>query len=1693
MIQKFPLNAKKAIALLVSLTMVFTMFASLSNLAVFADDGITSAVEDTAPADNAAEAPEQASQFVTPVKASLPAANEGAVHKHKIIVNAENLPAGDSEDNYEEIEFTPLYQADITSGKYAKAGQLPTQGNFYLAENITLGIQGSPVYGEENVANICFNGFTATAAAKARALSLSYIGSNNGSYYGWNQTMSFCDCSETQSGGLKAPAREYNANGEIVAILGNPDMDGNPTSATLNLYSGKISAEGTITASNGGCISISSTGIFNIFGGEIIGGTLDNSKAGQNGQNARYGGSVYTEGKVNMYGGVIRDGKCFKEATDKTAAAEHMGGNVGISGGAANACFTMYGGVIRDGVACDGGNIAVSTTTTTAERFVMYGGTVDHGHCDKQTYLKSGVSTATGANGGNMWFGGKARIEGGEILNGEALSDGGQIYMNQNGSNLTITGGYINKGKKGTNLTDNSSGSTISMPANAPKLTISGNPTILGGILASSANARVYVSGKPLINNGQGFFYGTNQYNNGNYTFADLEDGAWINVSVYYSSAWQQAPFVAFATADEAAANEKFFHSSYTSHSVIADGNTLKTIAGRYRCVCGENCEGVANDPTHVCKRVLWTGVSSLSATTTGYVYLTANVTLPTDTQVTFTAGTASEHHEIHIDLNGKTVTACSTKRVFSINNGYIDFSICDSVGTGKAVKTGTFDDSGAILFGGATTSTFDMYGGTLDCSALTSTKTNAGQVIHGSFPLRYYGGTVKGGTVNITTTGAATSSNYPCSSTSSQMASDSIAAGAIQITRDIKVYGGEIIGSKVTDNGPGWATGGSINCGNNFYMYGGTIKGGSVTQNGSGYAVSGNIYSRYGANFYGGSVENGTVTQNGTGFAYGGNIYNSSYINLDGATFIGGTINAGASANNAQGGSIRSTTYVILKNATVKGGTINSASKIAQGGNIFTLSYLQSDNSVISDGYIDGTASTAKGQGTGFGGGNVYTYTSATVRANSSIVRGVINGHTGAYVQGGGLYSRGKPTISDSHIDENSILSDGSVTAGTALGGNMYMYNVNGTATNSTFLNGIGKTGASIEIGWGSVGVTLDMTNCEVSGKQAYQGGAIAVWNGSILNATDCTFTGCEVDHMGGVIYMAADSEARTNYLTLTNTTVQGGKSGSVGGSIVANHTGKDTQFSEITLNAGTKVIGGESGSNGGNIFVAANTKLTVNDGAIISGGKVSSDSSAGKSGGNIYADAKSTLVINAARIENNPEEYAARQGGNIYINKDIASYKINGATVIGGYTSLQGGNIWLGAGSNEENDDFYIKNTAFYNGKSYGSGGNMFVYRQGYLEQVTFVAGTAQSGGNISIYRAGAETATSVTGLTLVGCSVENGTATDPNPDKSGFGGNIVNDTNAILNVINTNIIGGTSHRGFNGLYNGGIVNVSGTSEIEGFFNGTNAAGKLVVADDFTGSVVVEANDQFGYGLFGESALSVADNVTAESEDYEIVKEEVDGVAKLSIYAKASLEKVEQVKEEVFKDGEELTAIDILQNYSVLDNLNNQETALLKEENSDIDAIKAEAHDYKDMISVKYSVVKNDAGENVLIFFSAVDENARDYYDQASIVFINEATGTPKIMSTDQVYTSISDVNGDVYQCVDLSTGEKADAAPETFGNKGEMIYAFSMRVPNASLDKIYTIYASLETFDGVLVNGTAITVRLGDLVDAFSGEEE
>ena len=271
-------------------------------------------------------------------------------------------------------------------------------------------------------------------------------------------------------------------------------------------------------------------------------------------------------------------------------------------------------------------------------------------------------------------------------------------------------------------------------------------------------------------------------------------------------------------------------------------------------CVCGDKCSGRQG---HTCEDVSWQAFPANGKMPTfGNYYLNADATL------TYGAGLCSIEGSLALDLRGKTLTLNATGkgRAFTIGEGEI-LSICDSVGGGQIILTGSLTQSGGLIFNNKGTA--NIYGGIIDASAITEA-TAEGVIIRnaGSSNCNIYNATLIGGTT--TNNGGAISN-----------------AGTLNVYTDVTIMNG------------------SAKLGGNIYSTTAASKIWGNVIDGTATDKGGNIYAAYTIYVYG-KVDGGSAPLGGnifqsqnTLFLFGAQIVNAKqgggvYINTDAKVTVG-------------------------------------------------------------------------------------------------------------------------------------------------------------------------------------------------------------------------------------------------------------------------------------------------------------------------------------------------------------------------------------------------------------------------------------------------------------------------------------------------------------------------------------------------------------------------------------------------------------------------------------------------------------------------------------------------------------------------------------------------------------------------------------------------------------------------------------
>ena len=691
-------------------------------------------------------------------------------------------------------------------------------------------------------------------------------------------------------------------NGAIFNMYGGEIIGGVATQFGGNIYNNGTftMTGGTITggtAVNGGNVYVNS-GTFVLDGGIISGGMATGTAAeGENAAVNGYGGNVYNKATFNLKSGTISGGK---QATDGQPID---GANVYTS-----KTFTMEGGKIEEGTGMHGAGVELVGGTFTMEAGEIKNNTVTGYGGNVNVYagefimndgtISNGTETVNALNGGNVYNGKTFTMNGGAISGGYAynpagsITGGGAVY-NAADATFTLNDGTISGGKSlfGGNLenygTFDMNGGKI---CDGEVFNLSGTGGGNGGNIRANSGGTVTIAGGEIYD-GTCPTYGGNVYVNGgtvNFTNGTIKNGT-------------------------AGGGGNVFVISGTFTMSQAEGKTTQILGGT--CGTGYNGGSVS----------LRGGIFNLQGGTVD----ATDATCPTNggaISVGWSAGSAT------LNMSGGTVKGGSAKcggNIYVTAKGIVNMTggtIQDGYATGTAtgasstvgggnvfVSGGSFTMSGestikdgtAVHSGGnvkVNGGKFQMDNGTVSGGANEFT-TNNGLVGGGNFnvvagELDINGGTVSGGVaVNYTNGGniLLTNGTVNIDNATVQVTGDTKAAANgpnIYVRNGTSTLNiGE--GAILTDEG--YTQSGSAR---NIYVHSGlvNINGGEIRSysGGSSILVYGNG-SLTGATL---TVNGGTIINKGTTGASGKNIYvDNGTLILNGGKLMNGMV-GGTSVN---------------------------------------------------------------------------------------------------------------------------------------------------------------------------------------------------------------------------------------------------------------------------------------------------------------------------------------------------------------------------------------------------------------------------------------------------------------------------------------------------------------------------------------------------------------------------------------------------------------------------------------------------------------------------------------------------------------------------------------------------------------------------------------------------------------------------
>jgi len=642
---------------------------------------------------------------------------------------------------------------------------------------------------------------------------------------------------------------------------------------------------------------------------------------------------------------------------------------------------------------------------------------------------KGKIQAAEGAQHGFLYgYNGDINLYGGTV-NAKNISKslsgsefGAAVFVSQTGDTFTMYGGLIEGGtvaRGGAAFAQN--GSVV---IRSGKIT-GGHAKVGGGVGVNFGTFEMTggeITGNSATTNGAGVFLGYNMTSKcnlggnaaiyGNTGCEDLRLGqknatdnviildGWTgcgegNAMSVSSVSEKDGAVVAEGKTDKVTEAQLAFLTSYNDDYTLvlnADGKVaLKKL--HKHCICNGDAK---NEEGHTCSTLTYTEVATLEQfqsyfTVSGDKYLlNASCDLVLTGSFTLDKEYVMNGNTMNLCLNGQTITMSSKGRLTANGtSGVLNINAC---GDGKIVAASDTRIGMLYTYKGV----MNIFGGTVDATNTAAGEGGAIVVGYAGDVVNIYGGTIKG----------------------SQKGTN---GGAIicKAKATINIYDGTISGGKASTNGGNIC----MNAGD-LTISGGSVEGGTATCSGGNICVlSGSL------TVTGGTVSDGEATGTANS-AYsgvkqgGGNIYlYDGTLTVDGGKITKGESKT-AGGNFLLGGG---KTYV-------KGGEVSDG-VATHGGNICVYGTAQL---FVSDGTISGGESN--GNGSGYGGGNIYCGDGAAT--------------TGSITISGGTISGGKCKLDGGNININRgslTVTGGTITTGDAEG-----------------------NGGGIYVGWNGTGVTI-------------------------------------------------------------------------------------------------------------------------------------------------------------------------------------------------------------------------------------------------------------------------------------------------------------------------------------------------------------------------------------------------------------------------------------------------------------------------------------------------------------------------------------------------------------------------------------------------------------------------------------------
>lgn len=737
---------------------------------------------------------------------------------------------------------------NIAFSEWTSTNSVPTSGNYYLADNVTVGAQKS--LAANTTVNLCLNDKTVTRSTAGRIYALITSSSTDST----GATLSFTDCGT--NGTVKPSSAAYNDHGNLF-LLSSPN-------SSLNIYRGTFEAN---ECNYGGVASISST--LNMYGGKIVGGTTNSATSGGT-------ITVFNNGVFNMYDGTI------------TGVKSSVNGGAVFVGNTSSGCatFNMYGGTITGNTADNGAGVYA------AGNFNIYGGTIMGNTSGKgAVYIKLG---------GQFTVSGLVNIL--SNFDNDTLSS--NVYLENAQRILIGSTGLDTSSKIGISMQTPSEFASNAL--NYDSCFVSDNPNYLIVSNEHITALREKVDGIYFIPSKYTIEEGASQalepliigdIESINYVSSD-ESVARVDengVVTGLSAGMTKITATAGTHTAECVMVVGHYHClecgtfGCTIHENIiftewASANSVPTESGNYY---------FANDITVSAQNGLTTNANvniclndhTLSRSSAGRIYALITTSSANSAGATLsiadcgTGGTIKPYNATYND-QGNLFFISSANTTLNLYGGTLEANKCKYGGV-ISIAT-TFNMYGGKIVGGVTTDTtlggavyvssngvFNMYGGEI----VNGTSANGGNIYaRNNSQINLYGGTVSGGTATNGTSSAG--------------------GGNIYLTDNAKL---SIIGATVKD-GTAYGVGGNISGAKTTILNlesgivtGGTAKPFTNSQDKSEGGHGGNMYVFGTANMSGGEISNGIAESIG-----GGNVS----INNSAASFnmTGGVIKNGIS-----------------------------------------------------------------------------------------------------------------------------------------------------------------------------------------------------------------------------------------------------------------------------------------------------------------------------------------------------------------------------------------------------------------------------------------------------------------------------------------------------------------------------------------------------------------------------------------------------------------------------------------------------------------------------------------------------------------------------------------------------------------------------------------------------------------------------